>query len=157
MHLGAAVLFVPFLAGFSVLLSAFLSTFSNILLSILIVSRLLYHQKYLRRVLGVGHGSLYTRIITMCVESCALIVFFMAVYIIMFGTGCNAQFAPLFLLPHICAISALMIVRRVAHGTESTTTIPPPSDVVHRPVSANVEANIRFISPVTTEVGRESV
>ncbi|KDR67221.1 hypothetical protein GALMADRAFT_1126027 [Galerina marginata CBS 339.88] len=156
--LGAGLfLFISNLFVYSGFLSASISTTANIMLSIMIASRLLRHQKYLRRVLGVGHGSAYTRIITMCVESCALIVFFMAAYTIMFNIGCNAQYIPFFLLPHICVISALMIVSRVAQGTESTATIPPPSSVVHRPESVHVEENIRFVGPFTTEIGRESV
>ncbi|KDR67218.1 hypothetical protein GALMADRAFT_1125943 [Galerina marginata CBS 339.88] len=124
--------------GFSALLATSISIVSNLILSSLIVLRLLYHQKYLRRTVGVGHGSAYTKIITMCVESCALIIFFMATYIIMFATGCKAQYVPLFLLPHICAISTLMIVHRVAQGRESTTTTPPPPVVIHRPVLTHV-------------------
>ena len=53
-----------------------LSILINIVLAVLIVSRLVYHQRYDRNTLGVEHGSPYTNIITMCVESCALIVIF---------------------------------------------------------------------------------
>ncbi|KDR67225.1 hypothetical protein GALMADRAFT_216530 [Galerina marginata CBS 339.88] len=57
---------------------------------------------YLRRVLGVGHGSVYSQIMIICIESCALMIFFMAAYIIVFNTGTGAEFVPLFPLPHIC-------------------------------------------------------
>jgi len=40
----------------------------------MIVSRLVYHQRYVRNTLGVEHGSSYTNIITMCIESSALMV-----------------------------------------------------------------------------------
>ena len=51
-----------------------LSTLVNIILAVLIVSRLIYYQRHIRNTLGVEHGSPYTNIITMCVESSALVV-----------------------------------------------------------------------------------
>ena len=51
-----------------------LSTLVNIILAVLIVSRLVYHRRYIRNTLGVQHGSPYTNVITMCVESSALMV-----------------------------------------------------------------------------------
>ncbi|PPQ82746.1 hypothetical protein CVT25_009300, partial [Psilocybe cyanescens] len=53
-----------------------ISAFANILLATLISVRLIQHQRHLRKTLGKSHGSLYTRVITMCVESSALIVMF---------------------------------------------------------------------------------
>ncbi|KDR70490.1 hypothetical protein GALMADRAFT_230101 [Galerina marginata CBS 339.88] len=140
-----------------VLITASISALSNILLSLLIVCRLLYHQKYLRRVLGVSHGLVYNKIITICVESCALIIFFMVAYSIMRMSGWLVRWIAFFLLPHICVISALMLVRRVVKGIESTTTIPPLSGVVHRPGLARVEENIQFANPVGTGVMQEGV
>ena len=54
------------------ILSLSLSTLVNFILAVLIVSRLVYHQRYIRNTLGVEHGS--PNIITMCVESSALMV-----------------------------------------------------------------------------------
>jgi len=51
-----------------------LSTLVNIILAVLIVSRLVYHRRYIRNTLGVEHGSPYTNVITMCVKSSALMV-----------------------------------------------------------------------------------
>ena len=51
-----------------------LSTLINIILAVLIVSRLVYHRRYIRNALGEQHGSPYTNIITMCIESSALMV-----------------------------------------------------------------------------------
>ncbi|PPQ91539.1 hypothetical protein CVT25_008807 [Psilocybe cyanescens] len=53
-----------------------ISAFANILLAILISFRLTQHQRYLRKTLGKSHGTVYKRVITMCVESSALIVMF---------------------------------------------------------------------------------
>ena len=60
-----------------------LSTLVNIILAVLIVSRLVYHRRYIRNTLGVGHGSPYTNIITMCVESSALMVIATVLYTIL--------------------------------------------------------------------------
>jgi hypothetical protein len=51
-----------------------LSTLINIILAVLVVSRLVYHRRYIRNTLGVDHGSPYTNVIIMCVESSALMV-----------------------------------------------------------------------------------
>ena len=60
-----------------------LSTLVNIILAVLIVSRLVYHRRYIRNTLGVGHGSPYTNIITMCVESSALMVIATVLYTVL--------------------------------------------------------------------------
>jgi hypothetical protein len=51
-----------------------LSALGNIILAALIVFRLVWYRKYLRNALGVQHGSPYANIITICVESSALMV-----------------------------------------------------------------------------------
>ena len=51
-----------------------LSTLVNIILAALVVLRLVYHRRCVRNALGAEHGSPYTNIITMCVESSALMV-----------------------------------------------------------------------------------
>jgi hypothetical protein len=84
-----------------------LSTFANILFAVLITSRLVYHRRYIQNTLGVEHGSPYTNVITMCVESSALMVIATGLYTIL-------DFVPLpilsydgasfmvRILPHIC-------------------------------------------------------
>jgi hypothetical protein len=59
-----------------------LSTLANIIFAVLIVSRLIYHRRCVRNALGVQHGSPYTNIITMCVESSALMVIVGSLYVI---------------------------------------------------------------------------
>lgn len=77
----------------------------NVVLSALIVLRIRYHQSYIRKALGSAHGSLYTRIMVMCVESCSLIAVFELVYLILTfqpeALGFYSQY-PFFLLPHVC-------------------------------------------------------
>ena len=81
------------------------STVINIFLSALIILRIRYHQSYIRKTLGRAHGSLYNRIVVMCVESCSLIAVVELAYLILtyqiVELGYSTQF-PFFLLPHIC-------------------------------------------------------
>ncbi|KDR68148.1 hypothetical protein GALMADRAFT_146631 [Galerina marginata CBS 339.88] len=118
----------------------------NSILAGLIVGRLLYHQHYLRKVLGVGYGSPYTRIMMICVESSALIIASGAVAA--FGNllyphwiyedaapGTYVSYTALLLLPHICAISPFLIVYRVAHGRAAT--ILPKSEIKSRLATLN--------------------
>jgi len=57
-----------------------LSTVVNIILAALIIFRLVYHRKYVKHALGAEHASLYTNVITMCVESSALMVISSGLY-----------------------------------------------------------------------------
>ena len=82
---------------------ALLSTVANIILASLIILRLVRHQRHIRKVLGVAHGSPYSKVITMCVESSALIIIFSAAYIVLgYMRPTGSVFIPLLLLPHIC-------------------------------------------------------
>jgi hypothetical protein len=84
---------------------ALLSTINNILLASLIILRLVRHQRHARKVLGAEHGSPYFTVITMCIESSALIVVFSAVYIVLLlvqPIQSDMVLIPLLLLPHIC-------------------------------------------------------
>ena len=60
-----------------------LSAIVNIVLAALIVLRLVYHRRYIRNTLGAEHGSPYTNIITMCVESSALMVIATVLYTVL--------------------------------------------------------------------------
>ncbi|KIM43508.1 hypothetical protein M413DRAFT_25866 [Hebeloma cylindrosporum] len=113
------------------------STLVNIILAALIILRLIHHQRHIRKVLGAQHGSPYSKIITMCVESSALIVIFSGVYSVISLAEADgpSELIPFLLLPHICVISPLLIVYRVAKGRAVTTTLHP---------SEEVTAQIRF-------------
>ena len=79
-----------------------LSALVNIILAALIISRLVYHRRYLQNALGVEHGSPYTNIIIMCVESSALMVVATGLYTILsFVPGYGAQ-VMIDIIPHIC-------------------------------------------------------
>ncbi|KDR67711.1 hypothetical protein GALMADRAFT_161496 [Galerina marginata CBS 339.88] len=119
------------------------STIANISISALIVLRLLHHQRYVQKVLGTASGSVYTKIMTMCVESCSLIAVF---DILSFGlywtTMLRGTIIPISLLPQVCVISLLLLVDRVARGREARDT--------PRPLEPAAETSaIRFANPVS--------
>jgi hypothetical protein len=70
----------------------------------LIVLRLVYHRKYIRKALGAEHGSPYTNVLTMCVESSALMVTSSSLCVILeYGSvGARGGVFLFALLPHIC-------------------------------------------------------
>jgi hypothetical protein len=146
----------------------FCTTFVNLVLSLLIFSRLIYYQRYISKTLGSAHGSPYLKVITMCVESCALIVVFSTTNIVMIMTNDTSYLIPFLLFPHICVswfsssrvteselidrkvISPLLIVYRVAIGRSangnSTSGTNPRAE--EHPAH---NTSIRFNQPVTTQ------
>ncbi|KAF9476254.1 hypothetical protein BDN70DRAFT_882688 [Pholiota conissans] len=175
----AAVLLVVFTAGLSSLgsgifffftgkytdthLSNFPTVFAvassglvNILLRTLIVSRILYHQRYVQKAMGTPYASIYTKIMTMCVESCAMTSICGAVFLGLYYSKDEhqklASVIPLILLPHICILTPLLLVYRVARGRNVTTLAV--SETVMQGTTANTEgaerSKIRFKNPVAT-------
>lgn len=122
---------------FTVVLIIF-SLLVNIILALLIVLRLVHHQRRIQKVLGAEHGSPYSKIITMCVESSALMLIFSGVYAVLVFEQANGSLIPFLLFPHICVISPLLIVYRVAKGRSMTTTLKS---------SERATAQIRFNDP----------
>ncbi|KAF9558622.1 hypothetical protein CPC08DRAFT_709449 [Agrocybe pediades] len=88
----------------------------NFILTGLLAVRILYQQVQLRRLLGSAWSrqSPYTNIAMICIESSALIVVVAIACITTLGSPWNVF--PYFLQPHICVISSLLIVYRVAQG-----------------------------------------
>ena len=80
------------------------STFINIILAALIVFRLVYHRRRVKKVLGAEHGILYTNVMTMCVESSALMVIISGVYVVLLLVTSWALYTtiPGCLYSHIC-------------------------------------------------------
>jgi hypothetical protein len=80
-----------------------LSTIFNIILAALIIFRLVYHRRHARNALGAEHGSPYTNIITMCVESSTLMVVACGLYTILRFMDIETSSSFMFpLLPQIC-------------------------------------------------------
>ncbi|KAF9476843.1 hypothetical protein BDN70DRAFT_995384 [Pholiota conissans] len=132
----------------------------NLILSGLIVSRLLYHERALKSVLGVKEKtSPLRRIMAMCVESCALIVIFAVISLGMEWSPSdlvwNLSLIPATLLPHICVISPFLIIIRVANGRAPSTTLLPSSvdsDSTDVEIKAGKHRSIRFNRPESTQM-----
>ncbi|KAF9475596.1 hypothetical protein BDN70DRAFT_935753 [Pholiota conissans] len=105
----------------------------NIVLSVLIVVRLLSHERLMKAVLGPQRGpSPFKRVISICVESCALIIAGGALCIVAVTVPRASMAMPIVfpLMTHICVISPLLLIVRVAEGrAHSTTTLTAPSGV----------------------------
>ncbi|PPQ93131.1 hypothetical protein CVT25_003663 [Psilocybe cyanescens] len=103
-----------------------------------LVGRLILHKKYLKSVLGSGHGSPYTRIMAMTIESATLLIllgipyFFLVAY-----QNTNGSMFVLQLLPQICAISPLLIIYRVAQG-RAAMQMPLDGGLKQSDVEANL-------------------
>jgi hypothetical protein len=83
-----------------------LSLLVNVTLAALIVSRLIHRRRHFRDILGAEHGSPYINIMTMCVESSALVVIINGTYtaLIFAHQRPNTYWVLILLqlLPHIC-------------------------------------------------------
>ena len=79
-----------------------LSALINIILAALIIFRLVYYRKHVRDALGVQHGSPCTNVITMCVESSALMVIVGGLCTILSFVSQNGINIMYDITPHIC-------------------------------------------------------
>ncbi|KAF9046335.1 hypothetical protein BJ165DRAFT_1584340 [Panaeolus papilionaceus] len=97
---------------------AFASTtlFVNWVITGLVVIRLLVFRSKVRKTLGNVYGSPYTGIISMCVESAALVILFATIFLTLNLLKLNPfSFSRAFLV-HIYVIAPLLIIYRVAQG-----------------------------------------
>jgi hypothetical protein len=90
------------------------------ILALLIVGRLIHHQRHIQKDLGADHGSPYSKVIIMCVESSGLIVISSCVYIALRTN--QMPWAPILsvLLPHICVSPHLMFPAIFIPGHRTT-------------------------------------
>jgi hypothetical protein len=77
-----------------------ITTVINLITAILITARILYFQRYIRRI-GSGRNIQYMTIIIICVESSALIVVFSILYIVLVGQGNPISFIFMASLVHV--------------------------------------------------------
>ncbi|KJA22522.1 hypothetical protein HYPSUDRAFT_40906 [Hypholoma sublateritium FD-334 SS-4] len=96
----------------------------NITLRTVIIGRIVYHQQYIRKAMGVHYASIYTKIISMCVESCLMTSFCGAVFLGLYFSNDHrrelASVVPLTLFPHTCVITPLLLIYRAAKGRSIT-------------------------------------
>ncbi|KAF5385551.1 hypothetical protein D9757_006746 [Collybiopsis confluens] len=88
----------------------------NILVTCLIVTRLLFHRHRITRAIGSGHGSQYTSLVAIIIESAAIYSAFALAFLIPFGL--NSPVAQLFLqaLSLIQGLTTFLIIFRIAQG-----------------------------------------
>lgn len=90
-----------------------MTTAANIVLSSLITGRILYYERRVRKSLGVFNDPAYKRAVTICVESCALIVVVSVLFVILYYADTHSAFLfPLVLLPHVCVSCSVISNRR---------------------------------------------
>ena len=77
-----------------------ITTAINLITAFLITARILFFQRYMRRV-GSGRNVQYTTIIIICIESSALIVVFSILYIVLLGQGNPVSFIFMASLVHV--------------------------------------------------------
>ncbi|KAJ3496260.1 hypothetical protein NLJ89_g10511 [Agrocybe chaxingu] len=99
------------------------TVFNNVVLASLISFRLVWHQNRTRRLLGKAYGSPYKRVISICVESCSLIIVVNIIFLALLVNLSPDALIVESLLTHTSVISALLVLHRVAKGTDATAEI----------------------------------
>ena len=77
------------------------TVFLNLVTATLITLRILYFDRYIRKTVGLESNNPYMKIITICVESSALIFVFALIYLILYFKANHASIIPLQLLVHV--------------------------------------------------------
>ncbi|KAM5531778.1 hypothetical protein V8D89_014548 [Ganoderma adspersum] len=101
----------------------------NILLTLLLVSRLLYMGYHARRTIGKDHSQTYISIATMLVESAAPYAITGLMFIIMYAHSSNVQNLILPVLGQIMCISPEVIILRVAVRRAISTRKPTKGEL----------------------------
>ncbi|KAJ3563324.1 hypothetical protein NP233_g9012 [Leucocoprinus birnbaumii] len=97
--------------------------FVNIILTTMITIRLYIHRRRAVRALGPGHGSDFTSVISMLIESAVLAEVFVIAFLVPYALRhwfCNIIIQPLI---QVQAIAPLLIIYRVAQG-KAMTSLP---------------------------------
>ncbi|KZV91171.1 hypothetical protein EXIGLDRAFT_719627 [Exidia glandulosa HHB12029] len=101
-----------------------LSIALNLILTLMIVSRLLWAQRRIRHAVGPDHASGYFGIAAMVVESAALYSFSSIIFIATYSQNVNDVFSVFLPLQvHMMCISPLLIIIRVAQGRAFTEDV----------------------------------
>ncbi|KAJ3504593.1 hypothetical protein NLJ89_g7859 [Agrocybe chaxingu] len=109
----------------------------NISLGALIALRLIWHRRRTQRALGASYGSPYTKFVSICVESCLLIVVVNFAFAGLIFSNPMASWVPEQLIVHISVISPFLVLRRVAQGIDAITTL-------HRPQGESTNCNVSY-------------
>ncbi|KAH9841029.1 uncharacterized protein C8Q71DRAFT_742789 [Rhodofomes roseus] len=131
----------------------------NILVTILIASRLLVWRYRMKRHMGSHHTAMYTNVIAIVIESAALYSIFAILFIISFGVGSPVGDLFLQVVNQIQTVSSFLIIYRVATGRawsdDTSTSIPTcstsPNDVPLSPVRFRVNPSSTVVESITTK------
>ncbi|KAH7924810.1 hypothetical protein BV22DRAFT_1129493 [Leucogyrophana mollusca] len=116
----------------------------NIVVTIMIVLRLLFHRHRITKALGPGHGSHYTSIAAMIVESASLYSVFSLLFLIPFAVGSPVSNTFIQILGEVDIIASLLIIYRVLQGKAWSNDTPTQGTSVNERTSIRM----RRLAPV---------
>jgi len=124
----------------------------NISMTIAICSRLLFYRRRITKVLGPNHGTQYTSVAAMIVESSFIYSAFSLLFLIPFALNNPIQNAFIQLMGEIQVIATLLITYRVAYGAawvnETSQTILGTKEMQ----SSGVRVQVEFSGPHTNDM-----
>ncbi|KAL0059241.1 hypothetical protein AAF712_014019 [Marasmius tenuissimus] len=129
----------------------------NVLLTLIICFRLLWHSRLYNLAASPSKGS-YRRIVAMLVESCALYALFSVLFI---GTYASGNYMSNFFLPvlsQVQIISPFLIIMRVAHRRSVTDNVQGSSGTYRGGGSSGFQTTLQAASrttnptPITTQI-----
>ncbi|KLO04880.1 hypothetical protein SCHPADRAFT_1003154 [Schizopora paradoxa] len=123
----------------------------NILITTAIVGRLLLIRRRITSVLGGTHGSQYTTIAAMLIESASMYSAFSIFFIVPFALNSSISVIPLQTIGQVQGCATLLIVHRVASGkawSSNTQTV-----ITHNSAARNISGGIELnrVDPIVFE------
>ncbi|KAF9546250.1 hypothetical protein CPC08DRAFT_716065 [Agrocybe pediades] len=111
---------LPNSSGLELPLMASFSIITNAILTGLIVGRVMHGQRLTQKLLSTAPEAFYSRVIALCVESCAIILVFEIPFVVVVFGGLGGPAATILpaVLPQIFVLSALLLISRVAAGRD---------------------------------------
>ncbi|CAA7264906.1 unnamed protein product [Cyclocybe aegerita] len=134
------------------------TSITNIIFATLITLRLLWHQSRMKEALGWAYKSPYTRIITICIESCSLIIVVCIAFLVIRLGDLPGRVILEMLLTPVSVLSPLLMIHNVAKGRDIVSTIHTRqieiriADLMAQPHGrvGNTSSSIRFDPDYTT-------
>lgn len=135
----------------------------NIFISLLTVTRLLYHRHRISKVLGSGHGAIYASFAAIVIESAAIYSTCSLLYLIPYALNSPISYAFMQILGEAQVIAPLLIIYRIAVGkawTNRSTTLRDGNSIQLRqpsslpkppPPAAPLNVEISFHQEITRD------
>jgi len=122
----------------------------NISMTIAICARLLFYRRRITRVLGPNHGTQYTSVAAMIVESSFIYSAFSLLFLIPFALNNPIQNAFIQLMGEIQVIATLLITYRVAYGAAWVNGTSKSILTTKEVQSSGVRVQVEFSGPHNT-------